>query len=90
MSHSAFRILANDEPINRNLVIVVNKNGQVSTDTEVLQTLLSEFSGMDNNVLELNSNENLFCIYAFCSHKRRRKHRNQHSTRNLADAEHFR
>ena len=43
MSQSAFRILANDEPINRNLVIVVNKNGQVSTDTEVLQTLLSEF-----------------------------------------------
>jgi hypothetical protein len=43
MSHSAFRILANDEPTNRNLVIVVNKNGQVSTDTEVLQTLLSEF-----------------------------------------------
>jgi hypothetical protein len=43
MSHSAFRILANDEPINRNLVIVVNKNGQVSTDTEVLQSLLSKF-----------------------------------------------
>lgn len=43
MSHSAFRILANEEPINRNLVIVVNKNGQVSTDTEALQNLLSEF-----------------------------------------------
>lgn len=44
MSHSAFRILANDEPINRNLVIVVNKNGQVGTDTEALQSLLSKFS----------------------------------------------
>lgn len=45
MSHSAFRILANDEPINRNLVIVVNKNGQVgASDTEALQTLLSKFS----------------------------------------------
>jgi hypothetical protein len=43
MSNSAFRILANDEPINRNLVIVVNKNGQVATDTEALQSLLSKF-----------------------------------------------
>lgn len=56
MSHSAFRILANDEPINRNLVIVVNKNGQVSTDTEVLQTLLSKFLSSSGNAsgLELN------------------------------------
>lgn len=41
--NSAFRILAN-EPISRNLVIVVNKNGQVATDdTEALQSLLSKF-----------------------------------------------
>lgn len=44
MSQSAFRILANDEQINRNLVIVLNKKGQVSTDTEALQSLLSKFS----------------------------------------------
>ena len=54
MSHSAFRILANDEPINRNLVIVVNKNGQVSTDTEVLQTLLSKFSLFSSREMALN------------------------------------
>ncbi|CRK92671.1 CLUMA_CG006241, isoform A [Clunio marinus] len=41
MSHSTFRIIANDEPINRNLVIIVNKNGQVATDTEALQNLLT-------------------------------------------------
>lgn len=54
MSQSAFRILANDEPINRNLVIVVNKKGQVSTDTEVLQTLLSEFFLSSGNCAALN------------------------------------
>jgi hypothetical protein len=43
MSHSNFKIIANDEPINRNLVIIVNKNGEVGTDTRALQTLLSEF-----------------------------------------------
>ncbi|KAG5678568.1 hypothetical protein PVAND_008231 [Polypedilum vanderplanki] len=41
MSHSNFKIIANDEPINRNLVIIVNKNGDVGTDTVALQTLLT-------------------------------------------------
>lgn len=60
MSHSAFRILTNDESkTERNLVIVVNKNGQVATDTEALQNLLSEFENfisvrsMNSNGLEL-------------------------------------
>jgi hypothetical protein len=41
MSHSSFKIVANSEPINENLVIIVNKNGDVGTDTNALQTLLS-------------------------------------------------
>lgn len=41
MSRSSFKIIANDEPINRNLVIIVNKNGEIGTDTAALQNLLS-------------------------------------------------
>jgi hypothetical protein len=73
MSHSAFRILANDEPINRNLVIVVNKNGQVSTDqTDVLQTLLSKFSPFfipGRNGLELILNIYFSCFSQFLATK---------------------
>lgn len=44
MSHSSFKLIANDEPMSQNLIIVVNKNGSVGTDTATLQTLLSELS----------------------------------------------
>lgn len=43
MSHSSFKIIANDEPISHNLVILVNKNGSIGTDTVTLQNLLSKF-----------------------------------------------
>lgn len=39
MSNSNFKLI--EEPINRNLVIFVNKNGDVGTDTLALQDLLS-------------------------------------------------
>lgn len=42
MSHSSFKLIANDEPMNQNLIIVVNKNGSVRTDTATLQNLLSK------------------------------------------------
>ena len=42
MSHSSFKIIANDEPISHNLVILVNKNGSIGTDTATLQNLLSK------------------------------------------------
>lgn len=42
MSHSNFKLINNDEPINSNLVIIVNKNGDVKTDTLALQNLLSK------------------------------------------------
>lgn len=42
MSNSQFKILNRNEPDANNLVIVVNKSGQVSTDTELLQNLLSK------------------------------------------------
>lgn len=42
MSHSSFKIIANDEPISHNLVILVNKNGSIGTDTVTLQNLLSK------------------------------------------------
>lgn len=42
MSHSSFKLIANDEPMSQNLVIVVKKNGSVGTDTATLQNLLSE------------------------------------------------
>ncbi|XP_070499195.1 death-inducer obliterator 1 isoform X2 [Chironomus tepperi] len=41
MSHSNFKLINNDEPINSNLVIIVNKNGDVKTDTLALQNLLT-------------------------------------------------
>lgn len=43
MSNSKFKVIENKRPEVNNLVIVVNKAGQVSTDTELLQNLLSEF-----------------------------------------------
>jgi hypothetical protein len=56
MSNSQFKILNRNQPDANNLVIVVNKSGQVSTDTEILQNLLSEL----NNLFELKKNDNLF------------------------------
>jgi hypothetical protein len=41
MSHSSFKLINNDETI-KNLVIVVNKNGEVGTDTDALRNLLSK------------------------------------------------
>lgn len=42
MSSSRFKVIENKRPDAKNLVIVVNKAGQVSADTELLQNLLSE------------------------------------------------
>ncbi|CAG9800922.1 unnamed protein product [Chironomus riparius] len=50
MSHSNFKLIHNDEPINSNLVIIVNKNGDVKTDTLALQNLLTSRETPDTGV----------------------------------------
>lgn len=56
MSSSKFKVIENKRPDANNLVIVVNKAGQVSTDTELLQNLLSELNKFFQNFAKFSIN----------------------------------